>query len=126
MHRSRIILTSTFFGIALSLIGCHHPAPAPKDEGVPLDQQAIEQKVNGMKRVASGTNKTLTYKAPQFGQLYLYDETTGLDIYKGSIAKGETFLFAPASSRAAIDKQTIDLMRDTNEKDEYRLYFIPR
>jgi hypothetical protein len=126
MHRSRIVLSSSLFGMALSVLGCQHAAPPPKDEGTPLNQATIEQKVNDMKMVSSGTNTPIKYKATQFGQLYLYDETTGLDIYKGPIAKGETFLFEPASSRAEINKQTIDLMRDTNEKDEYRLYFIPR
>ena len=125
MHRSRIVLFPTFFGMALSVLGCQHAAPPPKEEGAPLNEEAIEQKVNGMQMVASGINTPIKYKATQYGQLYLFDETTGLDIYKGPIAKGETFLFEPASSRADINKQTIDLIRDTNEKDEYRLYFIP-
>lgn len=125
MHRSRIVLCSTFLGMALAVVGCQHEVPPPKDQGAPLSEDAIQQKVNGMKMVASGTNTPIKYKATQYGQLYLYDEATGLDVYKGPIAKGETFLFEPASSRAEINKQTIDLMRDTNEKDEYRLYFVP-
>ena len=125
MHRSRIVWSSTFFGLALSVLGCQHGAPPPTGEGAPMNEDVIQQKVNDMKMVASGTNTPIKYKATQYGQLYLYDQTTGLDIYKGPIAKGETFLFEAASSRAEIDKQTIDLMRDTNDKDEYRLYFIP-
>lgn len=124
MHRSRLVLFPTLFGIALSVLGCQH-APPPKDDGVAPDPQAIEQRVNSMKLVASGTNKVLTYKATEFGRLYLFDETSGLHIYQGPIAAGESFAFEPASSRAQINKQTIDLMRDTNEKDEYKLYFVP-
>lgn len=126
MHPSRTIVSCTLLCLAFSFLGCRHPAPPPSDNGAPLNQEAVDQRVSGMKMVGSGTNTPIKYKATQFGRLYLYDQTTGLDIYKGPIATGETFLFAPASSRAEINKQTIDLMRDTNEKDEYRLYFIPQ
>lgn len=126
MHRSRNFGFSTLFALTLCIAGCQQPAPPPAQEGLPADPNVVDQKVANMKMVASGVNKPLIYKAPAFGDLYLYDQTTGLDIYQGPIAKGEEFLFAPGSSRAQINKETIDLIRDTNEKDTYELYFLPK
>lgn len=107
------------------IVGCQQPA-APVAEGPGPDPEVMAAKINQVKMVASGKNTELTYKATESGQLYVIDAATGLYIYNAPLAAGEKFVFAPASSRATIDKQTVDLIRGTNENDEYRVYFLPQ
>jgi hypothetical protein len=124
MNLKRVCVGSTLL-IALLIVGCQQPAPSP-DPGPHPDPNMVAQKAARVKMVASGRNAELTYKAPQAGQLYIIDSDTGLYIYNAPLASGEKFVFAPASSRATIDKQTVDLIRGTNENDEYRMYFLPQ
>lgn len=116
---------------ALWVAGCQHSGPvqtrASGGDSIPgPDPDTVAGSIDQAKMVASGVNKQLTYKAPKYGKLYLYDAETGQFVFRGTVAPGEQFLFEPASSRAQINKQTIDLERGTNEKDEYRLYFAPQ
>ena len=105
--------------------GCQQPPP-PKDQGPQPDPEVIAQKAGQAKLVGSAKNTELTYKAPQAGQIYVIDTANGLLVYDEPIAAGEKFYFAPASSRVTIDKQTVALIRGTNENDEYQVYFLPQ
>lgn len=130
MHRSSRLILPMLLGAGLLVDGCR-PAPGPASktdaEGLPITEEAtIAGRVDQLQLVAQGINKELTYKAPQFGQIILFDQVTGEFIYHGRVAKSESFVFEPASSRAQINKQTIDLDHVTNERDEYRLYFVPQ
>lgn len=115
-----MVLTAVGF-----MAGCQQPAPTP-EEGPGPDPKVMAEKAHQLKMVASGKNTELSYKATEFGQLYVVDQNTGQYVYNGPLGTGERFVFAPASSRATIDKQTIDLIRGTNENDEYRIYFLPQ
>lgn len=124
MNATRTGLWTALFSAAL-IAGCQQPAP-PVEEGPGPDPEVMANKVNQLKLVASGKNTELTYKASGPGELYVVDANTGLYVYDAPLASGEKFVFAPASSRATIDKQTVDLIRGTNENDEYRVYFLPQ
>lgn len=124
-------MSATRAGLWITLIivgwmaGCQQPAPPP-EEGPAPDPKLMAEKAHHLKMVASGKNTELSYKATEYGQLYVVDQDNGLYVYTGPLGAGERFVFAPASSRATIDKQTIDLIRGTNENDEYRIYFLPQ
>lgn len=105
--------------------GCHQPPPT-KEQGPQPDPEVIAQKASQAKLVASGKNTELTYKAPEAGQIYVIDAANGQLVYDAPIAAGEKFYFAPASSRATIDKQAVALIRGTNQNDEYHVYFLPQ
>ena len=130
MQLSRRILSSLYLGATLLITGCHHetaPAVLADDNlGPTAEERAITKRVDQMKLVAQGVNKQISYKATSFGQILLYDQDSGDFIYRGPLVGGERFVFEPASSRAEINKQIIDLERTTNQRDEYRLYFVPQ
>lgn len=124
MNAMRPWLRMALFTASL-LVGCQQPPP-PKDQGPQPDPQVIASMAGQTKLVASAKNNEVTYKAPQTGQIYVIDAANGLLVYDAPIAAGEKFYFAPASSRATIDKQAVALIRGTNENDEYRVYFLPQ
>lgn len=124
MKATRTRLWIALFSAAW-IVGCQQPT-APVEEGPAPDPEVMAAKINQVKMVASGKNTELTYKSTGPGQLYVIDANTGLYVYNAPLAAGEKFVFAPASSRATIDKQTVDLIRGTNEDDEYRVYFLPQ
>ena len=125
MNPVRLLLVAGLSIVGISSAGCQpHLAPKP-DEMSPAEQAMVAQRVDQMKMVAHGANKELAYKAAQYGQLYIYDLDTGVFAYKGYLAPGENFVLQPASSRAEINKQHVDLARETNAHDEYQLFFAP-
>jgi hypothetical protein len=131
MHlSSRKFLFPMFIGAALLLGGCRHETSSGTSsapDSLPAsDRLAISDQVDQTKLVAQGVNKQLSYKVPKLGQIILFDQTTGQFLYHGTVSSGEMFVFEPASSRATINKQTVDLDHVTNERDEYRLYYVPR
>jgi hypothetical protein len=126
MNSTRALFVMALVLTPILVVGCQQPPPPPVDSGPAPDPAVMNSKINAMEMVASGTNKELIYKAKQPGQLYVIDAHTGLYIYNAPLAAGESFIFAPASSRATINKQTVDLIRGTNENDEYRVYFVPQ
>jgi len=126
MNAMRTWLSSALAIVTLGIAGCQHPAPPPVDSGPAPDAQSMNSKINEMKMVSSGTNHQLVYKATQPGELYVVDAVTGKYVYDAPLAAGEQFVFEPASSRATINKQTVDLIRGSNETDEYRMYFVPQ
>jgi len=130
MHRIPGSIGLMLLGLGLFIGGCHSaPGPAAKTdaEGLPIsDQATIAGRVDQMQLVAQGVGKQLSYKVPHLGQLIIYDQDSGQFIYHGTVAKGEMFVFEPASSWAQINKKTIDLDHVTNKRDEYRLYFVPQ
>jgi hypothetical protein len=126
MNSTRALLLPALVLIPILFVGCQPKPPPPVDSGPAPDPAVMEGKIDAMKMVASGTNKELVYKATQPGQLYVVDAVTGKYIYDAPLAAGEQFVFAPASSRATINKQTVDLIRGSNENDEYRMYFVPQ
>ena len=126
MNSTRVLFAMALVLVSILSAGCQPPPPPPVESGPAPDPAVMNSKIDAMKMVASGTNKELTYKSTQPGQLYVVDADTGLYIYNAPLAAGETFMFAPASSRATINKQTVDLIRGTNENDEYRVYFLPQ
>jgi hypothetical protein len=107
------------------MLGCQNKHPVA-EEASPGEQQLVAQGVDKMKLVANGANKQLSYKAAEYGRLYLYDLDGGRFIYKGYLAPGEQFVFEPASSRAEISKHHVDLDYETNERDQYQLFFAPQ
>lgn len=118
-------LVMSFFCLAMIAGGCQPPA----DNGTLLaksDDPRLIFQANEMKPVAAGVNTELTFKAPSYGELFLYDFTSGDFIFRGDLTKGEQFVFEPASSLATVNKQWIALIRDTNDKDEYRLFFVAK
>jgi hypothetical protein len=130
MHLSRRVVGSLLLGAGLLIGGCQHaaaPLVLPEENvGPTAEERSIADHVGQMKMVAQGVNKQLAFKATAFGQILLYDQETGDFIYRGSIAAGERFVFEPASSRAEINKETVDLAKITNQRDEYRLYYVPQ
>ena len=125
MNISRLPLAVAFTVLCGSIPGCQDKHPVA-EETSPGFQQLVAQGVDKMKLVASGANKELSYKATEYGRLYLYDLDSGRFIYKGYLAPGEQFVFEPASSRAEISKHHVDLDYDTNERDQYQLFFAPQ
>ena len=125
MNISRLPLAAAFTVLCGSILGCQDKHPAA-EEALPGVQQLVAQGVDKMKMVANGANKELSYKAAEFGRVYLYDLDSGRFIYKGYLAPGEQFVFEPASSRAEINKRHVDLDYDTNERDQYQLFFAPQ
>ena len=130
MDRSLKLIFPTMLGLSLFISGCDDSfcnPPAARTEDLPLpDQTVVASRVSQMQLVGQGADKELSYKAPARGQLIVFDQDSGQFIYHGTMIKGEMFLFEPASSRAQINKQTVDLDHITNERDEYRLYFVPQ
>jgi hypothetical protein len=125
MNIPRLPLVVTFAVLGGSMLGCQKNQPVA-DEASPGEQQLVAQGVDKMKLVADGANKQLSYKATEYGRLYLYDLDAGRFIYKGYLASGEQFVFEPASSRAEISKHHVDLEYVTNEHDQYQLFFAPQ
>ena len=109
-----ILIRALFLGtfLCLTLSGCG-PRPA-------------ETNVTGLgpdlREVAKAKGTRLEYKADRAGKLYLYDYNTNQFLYSGDINAGETFVLEPASNRAMLGKQTLDLDYPANAFDDYRLY----
>jgi hypothetical protein len=123
---------STWAGLSLACLiaaGCQQAKPvsntAPTEGNSSVEAKTVAQAVDQMQTVAQGTNSQLAYKATQFGYLYLFDQTTGTFLYRGPVRMGDKFVFEPASSRAQLNKETVDLDVLSNEHDEYRLFFVP-
>jgi hypothetical protein len=126
MNAMRTWLSSSLAIVALGIAGCQHPLPPPLDSGPAPDPEVMNGKIDQMKMVGSGTGHQLVYKTTQPGELYVFDAATGKYVYDAPLAAGEQFVFEPASSRATINKQPVDLIRGSNDKDEYRMYFVPQ
>jgi hypothetical protein len=117
------LVFASLYSASVFLAGCQHNSI---EQGRAQEDVPTQAKLDELKPVATGVNKQFYYKAPKYGELFLYDFNSGEFIFRGHLAAGEQFLFEPASSRATINKQTIDLDRGTNEQDEYRLFFVPQ
>ena len=106
----RVLLTA----IPLMLLaGC---APKPAENNLPGLGPDLRE-------VAKTKGTRLEYKADRAGTLYLYDYNTGQFLVTLPVKSGETFVLEPASSRALLGKDTIDLDYPANAFDDYRLYF---
>jgi len=110
-----ILIRALFFGAALflTLSGC-----GPK----PADNTNVTGLGPGLREVAKTKGTRLEYKADHSGKLYLYDYDTNQFLYSGNISAGETFVLEPASNRAMLGKQALDLDYPANAFDNYRLY----
>ena len=75
-----------------------------------------------LREVAKTRGKHLEYKADRKGTLYLYDYDTGEFLVSVPVNAGDTFVLEPASNRALLDKQLLDLESPANAYDDYRLY----
>ena len=75
-----------------------------------------------LREVAKTKGTRLEYKADRAGKLYLYDYDTSQFLYSGRINPGETFVLEPASNRALLGTQPLDLDYPANAFDDYRLY----
>lgn len=75
-----------------------------------------------LREVAKTMGTRLEYKADRPGKLYLYDYNTGQFLISVPVNAGDTFVLEPASNRAMLDKQPLDLESPANGYDNYRLY----
>lgn len=75
-----------------------------------------------LREVAKAKGSRLEYKADRAGKLYLYDYDSDQFLYSGPIKAGETFVLEPASNRALLGTQPLDLDYPANAFDDYRLY----
>jgi hypothetical protein len=75
-----------------------------------------------LREVAKTRGKRLEYKAEHAGKLYLYDYDTGDFLVSVPVNAGDTFVLEPASNRAMLGKQPVDLDNPANAFDDYRLY----
>lgn len=122
MKSSGLFAPLALLGMGLLLLGCG----SQRSAGTADESAAVANAVDQMKLADEGKNKELTFKAPHYGMLDLFDSDTGQFVWHGFVNAGDKFDFFPASSRALVNKEPVDLERGTNEQDTYRLYFTPR
>lgn len=96
----------------------YKPIPGEMD----IAGKATDEK-DPLRLVAHGINKQLSYKASEPGTLYVYDFDNNRFVYVGPLNAGEQFVLEPASNRATVNKQPVPLVHDTNDRDQYRVYF---
>ena len=75
-----------------------------------------------LREVAKSKGARLEYKADRPGKLYLYDYDTGQFLVSVPVKAGDTFVLEPASNRAMLGKEPLDLESPANGYDNYRLY----
>ena len=75
-----------------------------------------------LREVAKTKGARMEYKAERAGKLYLYDYDTSQFLFSGRINAGETFVLEPASNRALLGTQPLELDYPANAFDDYRLY----
>lgn len=108
----RTVVISAALLVSLAGCGPSKPAEDPHLGGLGPD----------LHEVAKSRGKRLEYKAGRPGKLYLYDYDTSQFLYSGQIKSGETFVLEPASNRALLGTQPLDLDYPANAFDDYRLY----
>lgn len=125
MTLSRLIVISICFGCMIGPgFGCQREEPIPNyTSGRPSANGPASESIP---LVAEGRNAQLTYKAKHAGILDLYDPDSNQFLFQGPLAAGQQFVFEPASGRATIDKEPIDLDHPTNNRDNYQIFFVEK
>jgi hypothetical protein len=79
-----------------------------------------------LREVAKTKGTHLEYKADRAGKLYLYDYDTGQFLFSAPVNADETFILEPASNRALLGKDPVELDYPANAFDDYRLYLADK
>jgi hypothetical protein len=72
--------------------------------------------------VASSGNDHLSYTAPSYGRIWVYDATSDRLDYSGPVSINDTVTVDPATNVVAINSHTV--ADKLNQGDQHRIYFV--
>lgn len=74
--------------------------------------------------VTEGNGDRMSYRAGQFGRIYVSNESSHKILYQGDIRRDETIEVLPRDNRITVGGRTVS-ESSLRDGDQYRIYFEP-
>jgi hypothetical protein len=74
--------------------------------------------------MTEGNGDRITFRAAEFGRVYVSNDSTGKILYQGDVRKGDAVEVNPKDDRIQIDGRTVT-ETSLRDGDQYKIYFEP-